>query len=164
LSHPFRLEKNKLIDLEAKQHHSAAAEDLEERGKRSKRKMASGEEGDEEGDGDRERDEESEGEEGDDDHVSEQYVQIKAATAVARDTSSSSGSALVQLNRIKREKVLVESISKQIQEAGACRMLVKVLYLSSHSLGSADQCFFSLPSPPLMSGAGAVCRSLFESL
>lgn len=56
----------------------------------------------------------------DGDPVSEEYVQVKAAT------EPSSSSALVQLNRMKKEKVLVGIISKQIQEAGGCRMLVKV--------------------------------------
>lgn len=65
-------------------------------------------------------------EEDDRDPVSEEYIHVKAM--------ESSSSALIQLNRIKREKVLVEIISKQIQDAGACRMLVKVRVLHLLSL------------------------------
>jgi hypothetical protein len=78
----------------------------------------------------------------DGDPVSEEYVQVKAAT------EPSSSSALVQLNRMKKEKVLVGIISKQIQEAGGCRMLVKVRQENSLPLSALLSYTPSLPPLP----------------
>jgi hypothetical protein len=50
--------------------------------------------------------------------ISEEFVLVRAV--------ESSHSALVRLNRAKKEKELVATLSKQMQDAGACRMLVKV--------------------------------------
>jgi hypothetical protein len=61
-----------------------------------------------------------------------------------------SHSALVQLNREKKERELVEVLSKQMQDAGACRMLVKV-----------DRV---IEFVQVLSGAGVICGPLIKPL